>query len=159
MCRQRHGSQSQGITLRQKQPEPEHYSWSLGTPDNGVGTEVIVNPYGDNSASRNHPAYDAAQREMSQDYPSHINPYASSFSVSFDDNPEEVILPMVDPDGRNLDEEEAIRRYQNDGRNLGIFQDRKSADSYIKNKAPDTHFEMAPLDIGNLSAEDYKRLK
>jgi hypothetical protein len=38
--------------MRRRHPEPEHYSWNLGTPDNAHGTEVIVNPYGNESSGR-----------------------------------------------------------------------------------------------------------
>jgi hypothetical protein len=38
--------------LNREQAEPEHYSWNLGTPDNAVQTEVIVDPYAERKPPR-----------------------------------------------------------------------------------------------------------
>lgn len=124
-----------------RKPAAEHYSWNLGTPDNAIGTEVIVNPYA--TVMKNRAAV-APQDQLRDIHPldlkaayaphlSKVNPYKSSMSVNIDGK--EVLLPTVDPRGREMSEDEAIKSYIQTGKSLGEFDTPEDATKYTYEEA------------------------
>jgi hypothetical protein len=123
--------------------EPEHYSWNLGTPDNAVGTEVIVNPYASRPVNPQRPKQiqskpinvdlrDTNGADLAKEYNGNINPYKHSFSAEIDGK--ELLLPTQDPAGRDLSEDESINLYVRDGKHLGSFGNPQEAETYRRSK-------------------------
>jgi hypothetical protein len=53
-------------------------------------------------------------------------------SKSFDFDGEEVLLPTISPDGKNLSDAEAIDLYRKTGKHLGKFKSIKEANTYAQ---------------------------
>lgn len=57
---------------------------------------------------------------------------ATVHSMSFEDNGNEVLVPMISPDGKLLSQEEARQLYYETGQHLGKFKSPNAATSYAK---------------------------
>lgn len=53
-------------------------------------------------------------------------------SISITENGREVLIPMIAPDGTDLNKKQAIERYRETGEHLGIFENREQANLYAK---------------------------
>jgi hypothetical protein len=61
-----------------------------------------------------------------------IGGYSTLHSMSFGTNDGEVLIPRVTPDGRYLNEKQAMEEYDRTHRHLGIFNDPESATAYAE---------------------------
>ncbi len=130
--------------MKKKHPEPEHYSWNLGKPDNSTGTEVIVNPYS-NSFQQQAPGWNNEDSweddrkefdgiaEMNQSYKdSGINPFPSAYTIEVDGK--HIIVPQVDHLGRGVSEDDAVNNYLENKRSLGIFSSEEEAQAHRQSR-------------------------
>ena len=58
--------------------------------------------------------------------------YSTVLSMSFEEDGQEILIPMVSPDGKVLSEKKAIDLYHETGQYLGKFKSAKEADAYAK---------------------------
>jgi hypothetical protein len=124
--------------------------WNLGTPDNARGTEVIVNPYGNDSSGSYQPPQSSgsAASDLHQEYANHpakVNPYPSSFSTEIDGK--EVLLPVLRPDGTTMSEDDAVNQYIETGKALGHFGSPEEADQFAESRAPRQKVTLPAIDF------------
>lgn len=58
--------------------------------------------------------------------------YSTVLSMSFEEDGQEILIPMISPDGKVLSEKKAIDLYHETGQYLGKFKSAKEADAYAK---------------------------
>ena len=76
-------------------------------------------------------------------------------SISFGENGREVLIPTVSDDARIMSNEEAIQRYRDTGKHLGVFDNPQNATSY----AEQLHLDQQALSEQRAAAEAAGKLK